>query len=107
MRTPLCLVPALTLAMGACGPPEATPTEDEQVAALRALEAETGTPWTARWHRDVRTPALLEGRAPGRGNHGASDRAARSFLGAHRSLYLMASADEDKRARARWPRSGA
>ena len=58
----------VTLAFAGCGPPGAPHSVDddpmrEQHDALRALEDETGVPWRVRWHPDVRTPALLEGRS--------------------------------------------
>ena len=91
------------LAVTGCGaPPDdgtipaAGGTPDQQ-AALQALEDDTGSPWTVRWHRDVHTPAVLEGRtAPLAMNTAAAEKAAYAFLAKHGDVFLLRGAPEDE-----------
>ncbi len=88
----LSLLPSLLLA--ACGGP---PTDgDPQAQALAALEAETNTTWTVRYHADVHTPAFLEGRtAPMVAKPSDAARASLTFLRDHRALFLLGSPDDE------------
>ena len=85
---PVCL-----LACSPAGPIEVIP-DDHQAAAVAALERETGASWMVRWHHDLPTPALLEGRtarllsspAP---SLSAVETSARRFLVDHPALFHL------------------
>jgi Zn-dependent metalloprotease len=62
---------------------------------IAALIAETGHPWTVRWHADVHTPAFLEGRTAAMA--ATADDAARTgrvWIRSHAALFAMKDADD-------------
>lgn len=96
MRPFPSFVVLLSLTGAGCAMADPGAPGDPQLAALQALEEETGTTWRVRWQRDVHTPAFLEGRtAPMIARHASAEKAARSFLNEHRPLFQIASADDE------------
>lgn len=93
----LC-VALLALCAAGCAPadPAEMPPDEASAAAVAALERETGTAWTVRFHPDVATPALLEGRTArllASSGSGALTEA-RRFLAEHPALFRVDPRDE-------------
>src|SRR5688572_11187550 len=89
---------ATVLWLAACEPPTPAPQQggDEQQRALADLEAETGVPWTVRYHPALHTPAFLDGRTrPMVARTTETPGAARAFFRAHRALYRMTAPDDE------------
>jgi Zn-dependent metalloprotease len=92
-RTVRTLVPLLFLA--ACRPAADVAPDGAAMDPLAQLEADTGHPWSVRWHRDVHTPAFMEGRtAPLAATPTDAERAGRAFVRKYRGLFQL-EADED------------
>ena len=84
---------ALSLALAACTGPAPLVAPVDVQDQIAALEAETGHPWSIRLG-PLGTPAVLEGQtAPHAVTPTDAQRAARSFIGAHRSLFVVSSND--------------
>src|SRR5690242_21850424 len=90
-------IAAITAALVGCSPREvAPPGGDPRAQALAALEADTGTTWTVRYHPDLHTAAFLDGRtAPLAAHPSQAAAAARGFLSTYRGLFALSSADEE------------
>jgi bacillolysin len=96
----LAFANCIGLAAGGCGGTHAGGSLDGGSVdpggdPIAALIAETGHPWSVRWHSDIHTPALLEGRTASMA--ATADDAARTgrvWLRAHGALFSMKDADD-------------
>jgi Zn-dependent metalloprotease len=69
----------------------ATPTDP-----LMQLEADTGHSWTVRWHKDIHTPAFMEGRtSPLAATPTDAQRAGRAFVKKYGSLFQLDGPDDE------------